>query len=206
MNTKTKIVNAAIELFNAKGLSDIAIRDIANEVGISPGNFAYHFKNKEALLEHFYNNMYNEVAIDIVFSGDDGFEKFDTLMNQVVDFMMKYSFFYTDIVEIFRLCPSIREDYTSKYEGRKDIYKGILTHFISIGLIGKQNTPFFMDNITHTIWFTMTFWQAQKKVLPKDCREVQPYFVVWQVWQIITPYMTRKGIHQLKNLQQRNEH
>jgi AcrR family transcriptional regulator len=203
MNTKDKIVASAVGLFNSKGISDIAIRDIADAVGISSGNFAYHFKNKEALLEYFYQHMYDEVTIETEFSGKDGFENFNTMLIQITDFMTKYSFFYTDIAEIFRLCPFIKKDYASKYESRKEIYKKILQHFMRIELLQNSTKPELLNSMTHTIWFTMTFWQAQKKVLPNNFKEVQPYFVIKQVWQILLPYMTTKGSNQFKKI--RNE-
>ena len=54
MTTKEKIINGAVKLFNARGINDISIRDIGNEIGISSGNFAYHFKNKEAALAYVH--------------------------------------------------------------------------------------------------------------------------------------------------------
>src|SRR5688572_10223517 len=112
MTTKERLVEAAVKLFNARGVQDVTIRDIADEITISPGNFAYHFKNKEALIEHFYENMYKEVDIDTNMKADDGFERFNQILEDITVFMNKYRFFYTDIIEIFRLCPVIKKDYS----------------------------------------------------------------------------------------------
>jgi AcrR family transcriptional regulator len=201
MNTKEKLIEVAVKQFNARGIHDVTIRDIAHEVGISSGNFAYYFKNKEVLIEHFYNTMYNEVAIDTNLKDGEGFARFQRILEEITVFMNKYRFFYTDIIEIFRLCPAIKKDYAGKYAGRKEIYTGILKHFEAKGLL-KRSTPF--DDISHIIWFTMTFWQSQKKIIPTGSPQVQPDFILNQIWQLLIPTMTEKGLAEYKKIKKRN--
>lgn len=184
----------AIRLFNERGIHAVSIRDIGGALEMSSGNFAYHFKNKEALIEYFYHQMYDEVEIATELNEDEGFPEFQNILMEITRFMTKYSFFYTDIVDIFRSCPAIRKDYAHNYEGRKSIYKGFLHHFISKSLISiPNNEQAILDRITHAIWFNMTFWQSQKKVLPAHSPQIQPEYVINQIWQIILPYMTHAG-------------
>lgn len=49
--TKEAIVEAAIELFYAKGYKGTTIRDIASVAKINPANISYYFKGKQGLLE-----------------------------------------------------------------------------------------------------------------------------------------------------------
>jgi hypothetical protein len=51
LSTKQKILNTSIRLFNEDGMANVPLQQIAKEIGISPGNLAYHFKNKEAIIE-----------------------------------------------------------------------------------------------------------------------------------------------------------
>jgi AcrR family transcriptional regulator len=197
MNTKERLIEAAVRQFNARGIHDVTIRDIAHEVGISSGNFVYYFKNKEVLIEHFYDTMYNEVTIDTNLKENEGFDRFHKILEEITVFMNKYRFFYTDIIEIFRLCPNIKKDYAGKYSSRKEIYIGILKHFEARGLLNRS-TPF--DDIAHIIWFTMTFWQSQKKIIPARSSHVQPDFVLNQIWQLLIPTMTEKGLLEYKKI------
>lgn len=193
MSTKEKIVSAAIDLFNNHGINNVSIRDIGNKIGISSGNFAYHFKNKEALLEHFYANMYNDISVNHAFDKADGFIEFQALLVSITDFMMTYNFFYTDIIDIFRLCPEIKKNYASNYEGRKDIYQKIFVQFAKNDvLVANDEDPGFGD-LAHKIWFTLTFWQSQKKILPPGIKEVSIGYIIKQIWNSIYPYMTDIG-------------
>ena len=49
--TREQIVEAADELFYGKGYEHTAFSDIADVVGISRGNFYYHFKTKDEILD-----------------------------------------------------------------------------------------------------------------------------------------------------------
>lgn len=50
-STKQQIINAADELFYAQGFGETSFADIAKAVSISRGNFYYHFKTKDEILD-----------------------------------------------------------------------------------------------------------------------------------------------------------
>lgn len=56
-NIKRKILEKAKELFNDKGVSNVSIREISREVGISHSNLIYHFKDKNALLNSLHQQI-----------------------------------------------------------------------------------------------------------------------------------------------------
>lgn len=51
-NSREKIVNAAVALFNANGYDGTSIRDIAKKAEINAANISYYFRNKQGLLEY----------------------------------------------------------------------------------------------------------------------------------------------------------
>lgn len=48
---KTEIMDAAWELFNAKGYEQTSVNDILQKVGIAKGTFYYYFKSKDEILD-----------------------------------------------------------------------------------------------------------------------------------------------------------
>ncbi|GAA4897447.1 TetR/AcrR family transcriptional regulator [Ferrimonas pelagia] len=50
MGTRERILDASLTLFNDSGTARITSVDIAEQLGISPGNLYYHFKGKEEIL------------------------------------------------------------------------------------------------------------------------------------------------------------
>lgn len=53
-STRAAILDAAEELFAAKGFTAVSIRDIAQAAGANPGSISYHFGSKDGLLLEIY--------------------------------------------------------------------------------------------------------------------------------------------------------
>ncbi len=51
MTTRDQIVTVADQMFYQQGYENTSFADIANAIGISRGNFYYHFKTKDDILE-----------------------------------------------------------------------------------------------------------------------------------------------------------
>jgi AcrR family transcriptional regulator len=49
-NTAKRIMEVALDLFTQRGYDGTSMRDIAAELGLSPGAFYHHFPSKEAVL------------------------------------------------------------------------------------------------------------------------------------------------------------
>lgn len=55
--TKQRIINAAITLYNVQGVNNTTLKHIADSVGMSVGNLAYHFSNHEYIIEEIYRQL-----------------------------------------------------------------------------------------------------------------------------------------------------
>ena len=51
ISTKQRILSASVRLFNEHGVDAVRLQQIAEEIGISVGNLAYHFKTKDAIID-----------------------------------------------------------------------------------------------------------------------------------------------------------
>ena len=56
-DTKERILDAALHLFNNQSVDQVTIREVAKKAGISHGNLCYHFPNMESLLENLYKRL-----------------------------------------------------------------------------------------------------------------------------------------------------
>jgi len=77
MSTKSKILDAALDLFNAEGVGALSAVDVANAIGISPGHLYYHFKGKPELVLALSRQYAEEVDLVLEAADDavrgDGF-------------------------------------------------------------------------------------------------------------------------------------
>jgi AcrR family transcriptional regulator len=106
--TQTRIKQAAVDLFNQYGTSDIAVYDISRKAGISRGNLQYHFKNKGDIVKAIYADIVAE--IDTNWISD---EQHPTLFHMAemfsrqLDLKWRYRFLYREIVTLSRSYPSL---------------------------------------------------------------------------------------------------
>ncbi len=57
MNTKLEIKKVALHLFMEKGFTNVAVSEISKEIGISKGNFTFHYATKEHLLTELIQDL-----------------------------------------------------------------------------------------------------------------------------------------------------
>ena len=60
--TRTKILEAALELFREKGFDESTMREIAARAGVASGLAYYYFDSKDAIVVAFYHRAQEELA------------------------------------------------------------------------------------------------------------------------------------------------
>jgi len=106
MKTKDKIILSSIRLFNANGMVNVRLQHIADDAGISVGNLAYHYHSKKAIIIEIVDQL-TELLDPIINENKEfpGLMDFDTQLARYYHLLMKYSFFFIDLLEIKRNYP-----------------------------------------------------------------------------------------------------
>ena len=100
--TRQRILDAALAMFNAQGEPNVTTNHIADELEISPGNLYYHFRNKDDIIEQLFAGF--ERRIDEALAAPDGrlpgLEDIWMQLHLVFECIWDYRFLYRDVVEI----------------------------------------------------------------------------------------------------------
>lgn len=100
--TRDKILDASLSMFNAQGEPNVTTNHIADEIGISPGNLYYHYRNKSDIVEKLFARY--ETQMDQALLVPDG--RLPTLedvwlqLHSVFECMWAFRFLYRDLVDI----------------------------------------------------------------------------------------------------------
>jgi len=193
-NTKQRILDTAVALFNKNGIQNITSRHIATEMGISYGNLDYHFKNKEALLLAIYKQMRAEMS-DSYTSADPtsvSFEQIHRLLLHLESFQYKFRFFNLDVLEISRSYPKNDRLLKNTLKVRKQQMADMLKRAIEDGFFIKSTE----DSIEHlllSIRIIIIFWLSQEELLSDANAKKMKGGMSGHIWQLLMPYMTEKG-------------
>lgn len=100
--TRQRILDASLAMFNAQGEPHVTTNHIADELEISPGNLYYHFRNKDDIIEHLFTRF--EERMDAALVAPDGrlpgLEDIWLQLHHVFEAIWDYRFLYRDLVEI----------------------------------------------------------------------------------------------------------
>ena len=198
MKTKDKIINAAIGLYNEKGLSNITSRHIAAKIEISHGNLEYHFPNKEALLLAIYDKMIREVS---GFYGEQDhdishpIEHLHRILLRLEEFQGKYMFFNLDVLEISRSNSQVKRLLEDTLQIRKAQMVSIFSKFIESKYMKPEPAKGYYERLQHTIRILITFWKSQEAVL-SNFDYNQNGEMMKHVWELLLPHFTIEGHNQ----------
>ena len=192
VNTKEKILSASIKLFNSKGLMNVRLQHIADEVGISVGNLAYHYYSKEAIVNAIDVQLSSLVAPVIsVDLRPVSLMDFDTQMARYYHLLMAYSFYFLDFIEIKRNYPKLyqkRKQYIQRIQLQMEQW---LCSKADQGVLRAEPRKRHFKIIAHTMWMIITFYLTQPidHGKPEDSERVFKEVI----WSQILPLLSEIG-------------
>lgn len=190
MSTKQRILEGSIKMFNEHGVANVRLQQIADECGISVGNLAYHFKNKEAIVSYVYDEIFQEFMMILSdYLPEETLMGIDRKLDNYYLFFMKYKFYFTDIFEIERNYPEIIGKWHQYINRMLLQIKGRIDFDISRGILIAQSNEM-NELLANNIWMSIIFWLPQRVLrgLPFDEKLFKE-----AVWSQIIPYMTQRG-------------
>jgi AcrR family transcriptional regulator len=100
--TRERILELALRLCNEYGEPNVNTTIIAEEMNISPGNLYYHFKNKEDIINHVFQQFEKEMdkLLTIPVSNDGRLPNVEDawlFLHVLFELIWKYRFLYRDL-------------------------------------------------------------------------------------------------------------
>lgn len=109
MKTRDRILECALQLFNQQGEPNVSTLEIANEMGISPGNLYYHFHGKEPLVLGLFERFEEELTplldppVDLRLDAED----YWLFLHLIVERMAQYRFLFQDLSNLAGRLPRL---------------------------------------------------------------------------------------------------
>lgn len=198
--TKHKILAESLKLFNSLGTSNVSLRAISDEIGISVGNLQYHFKKREDIIEALYFRLVEKIDSVIFVPTSNLLKSFLKISEEIFTILYEYHFFLLDFVAITRTNQKIKHHYSKLSKRREGEFLLIADIFIKNGLFREESLKNEYRNLFKRIEVISNFWFSssliQAEILSRD--SIQEYSL--HVGQSLYPYLTNKAKSQYKNI------
>ena len=197
-NTKNKIIEKSIELFNAEGFGNITIQKVAAQLGISLGNFTYHFPKKDDLVLTIYKQLLEELnQLVKTYSASPDFRQIDQQVRAFYHFQKKYKFFYRATLAIENAYPLIGAEHRKNISHQISNIKYLLSYNVKSGLFNEKilEEEF---NAANLIWMVVAFWTTNLELrgIPDEGEQA----LSDAVWSVLKPHFTNAGTVAYKEL------
>ena len=158
LKTKDRILQISLQLFNERGERSVTTNHIAAELGISPGNLYYHFRNKHEIIKELMHQYQVEtlemlsLPEDRPLTTNDKINYFQVLSGQ----LWNYRFIHRDVYHLVESNEDFKKIYPRfagqvMQQGQK-IYQA----FVDAGLM--KMTPSEIEALIINLWIVLTNW------------------------------------------------
>jgi AcrR family transcriptional regulator len=166
-DTRDRIADAALVLFNADGWHAVSTRHIAARLGISPGNLYYHFANKEEIALNLYERI--ERQLEIVLTPPAGaygsFDEVLAYLDAILGHLWEFRFFYRDLNSLLREVPGLRDRYRGLAERMLGRARAIFTRMVEAGWMEASEEQ--LDLLATNAWIVLTQWFTHRQVMDR---------------------------------------
>ncbi len=157
--TQTRILDAAIALFNENGVSAVSVNRIAAAAGISRGNLHYHFRTKEALIAAIFERMAREMeqggAHDLE---NPTLDHLRAMFLRYAGRVWTYRFFFRKLTVLLSRDPVLHRHYQANREHRFGQLVQFFEALVDKGVIRRPEPPVTIEGLVTVSWIFCDNW------------------------------------------------
>lgn len=157
--TDRRILQHARRAFNERGVAAVGIREIARDLGLSPGNLSYHFPTKEALIAAMIRESHtqNTATLNPPQPRRD-FADLDAGIRTVMQRDLEHRWLMRNYVGLMLGMPALRELHDQLQVPRAARANTIIDDLIGAGLLDEQKVAPRRDELRRQLFTQIFFW------------------------------------------------
>lgn len=157
-STYTRIIDAALVLFNEEGERNTSTNHIAAHLNISPGNLYYHFRNKDEIIVQLFKR-YSEDLLSYLHDAKLPAGVCDAIdyMSGVYDIMWRYRFLFNDVNTLLARSAELLGEHNNFTQAKvSPLLVNLLARLNSLGIM--QADEIAMNDLALNMWVITKYW------------------------------------------------
>ncbi len=201
--TREKIMTAAIELFNEKGVTNVSTVLLSQKLQISPGNLYYYFDNKEHLVRCIWLELLAP-KVEELFHQETLLESEEGLMDfflQLSQYTYSYKFFYLELPAILNNDPELKSLYRERAVRLMGQMDQIIQGWTKNGIMLSDMTSIARNLLVQNCWtlsqtgITYVNMLDSSASLKETCDSI-----VQRLYALLRPYVSDKSHEKILQL------
>ena len=206
--TQLRILQTALELFNAHGTAAISATRIAERSGISKSNLQYHFRNKREIIFAVFQQAIQEM--DSGWYRDHlapSLEHMAAMYVRQLQLILKYRFFYREMADLLRQDPQLRKRFADNRERRIRELEKFMMALQSRGLMRFPPDPRRLRAIIDVTWIVNENWLNYMDYHDREVTVEAMLEGYSEILEVLRPYLcadlqqiTQESYHTIERL------
>ncbi len=195
MTLKEKILEASRVLFNAEGVKKVTVRDICNQLKISPGSFSYHFPDKdkkEKIVTTLYKMMLSEMTtfITAIPREEASILYFLESHKQLFIVQKKYKFFYLNLFDILNSHTEVKKMYLQNIHVERQMARQLLQLYGQKGVLKEGIEARQFDRLINVGQMLNNSWAIDAELHHQRTGKEQLIYYMNICCGLLEPYLT----------------
>ena len=189
-NTRDRILETSLELFNLEGVAAVSTHRIASETEISPGNLHYHFNTKQQIVTWLFRRF--EARIAPCLEAATGVSAIDDVwltLHMTFEAIDAYRFVYRDIAFLLHEYPALEEPARALVTANLIASRELCARLAQAGVLRASIED--VEMLALQMVFTTTCWFSFTRLTPRTARSGQagPGFAAYYTLTLLSPYV-----------------
>jgi AcrR family transcriptional regulator len=201
--TRARVLAESLRLFNAHGEANVTTGAIATELGMSPGNLYYHFRNKDQIVEELFARF--EARIDVqpgaARGGPEAIEDLWLYLHLMLEAIWDYRFLYRNLDDLLSRNRRLRDHFARIIRRKHDTVVALCESLVEARAMRAR--PAEIRALARNVLVVATYWLSFRPLLDapgKPAGEIGEG--AHQVMALVAPYLVGSARTHLDRLGQ----
>ncbi len=198
-NTRQRILDTALALFNEHGAPNVSTNHIADELDISPGNLYYHFASRKDIISELFSH-FEQHMLEVTVLPDTQLPNAEDIwlyLHLIFERQIQYRFWYRDLNELSGSYPALKKRFQALLELQQQTTQHLINQLAEADVITANALQ--RATLTRNILLTLNCWLGFSTITPDQLAQ-NPNLAVWQVISQVAAYLRDEEQHQLEQL------
>lgn len=157
--TRERILVTSLELFNKRGSSFVTTNHIAEEMGISPGNLYYHYRNKEEIVRTIWLELSRQMdLIWVDVSKEPLDESLGDFFINLFNLFYQFRFFWIELSTLLDRDEELAKLYRARVKRVYSSYDAVMDLWVDKGIVKAEDFERDRKYLIDNTWFIGQFW------------------------------------------------